>query len=767
MSHNAMSASIGVERRRQIVRRHPFAALVAIVGLALSAPASSLALPPGRHYEMVSPVFKGGFGAANIYAVSPYGESVAFYSAGVFNGDPSAGYRGEFPDYLARRVSSGWSTVPLSAPASLSYNMSEDFSPDLSLELSVGSPNAHEFEPRERLDTWLRATALPDTPESWQPTSIPTGILSVEGEIELEYRRSSADLCHAFLTARTGQQLYQLDRGCYGERPGIERVSLNNSGKLISGENCKVNIGDEYYMRAPTSYNAVSADGSQVFFTDCPVEPGGLGDLEAKHHQLFVRLGGKRTLEVSRPLEAGQFGGCVGETGGEPGEVPCKGATIRAAADFRGASEDGSKVYFTAPLEKGQAPLVSGDTDESTNLYMAQIGCVQSNPGCGASEREVTSLTEVSQDPNAGGVAEVQGVLRVAPDGQRVYFVASGDLLTAEQRQALEGEGRPSPQVGAANLYVYDSAAGVVSYVADLCTGTERSGMAEDFRCPSGESDERLWTNGAQTAGESQTGGSGGEFLVFSTYAQLTGEDTNAARDVYRFDALAGTLTRVSHGENGYEPNGSSGVLGSGIAQGHLSGEDFEQHQLGVRAVSEDGSRIVFTSSEPLSPADTNGLVNAYEWHGGAVSLVSTGSDFEGVSDVVISADGSSVAFVTVQGLVPQDTDGLGDVYVARLGEGFSPVPAERKPCEGDGCQGPLTNPAPLLVPGSVSQAPGENVPAPPANTKPKASAKPKCKRGQVRDRRRRCVKRKRKRKGRRARASRRSGNSSNMGGRL
>ena len=99
----------------------------------------------------------------------------------------------------------------------------------------------------------------------------------------------------------------------------------------------------------------------------------------------------------------------------------------------------------------------------------------------------------------------------------------------------------------------------------------------------------------------------------------------------------------------------------------------FEQYEMNNRAISEDGSRIVFTSAEPLSPDATNGSVNAYEWHagpggGGSVSLVSTGSDPQGVEDVVISPDGSSVFFITAQGLVPQDTDGAPDVYDARSG---------------------------------------------------------------------------------------------------
>ena len=257
----------------------------------------------------------------------------------------------------------------------------------------------------------------------------------------------------------------------------------------------------------------MSEDGSEVFFTDCPAS-------SEEHHQLYVRMGGARTVEVSRPLGVGMFGGCVGEGKGPVGEVPCEGASTRAAANFIGASRDGSRVYFTAPLEGGQPPLVPGDTDVSNNIYMAEIGCPQSSPGCAVSEREVTSLSEVSHDPNDAS-ASVQGFLRVAPGGRRVYFVASGDLLAPAQQLVLEEEGRPAPQIGAANLYVYDAETGSVSFIADLCTGVERSGTAEDARCPGGESDESLWQGGGEEGGESQTGGPGGEFLVFSTRGQL------------------------------------------------------------------------------------------------------------------------------------------------------------------------------------------------------------------------------------------------------
>jgi hypothetical protein len=108
------------------------------------------------------------------------------------------------------------------------------------------------------------------------------------------------------------------------------------------------------------------------------------------------------------------------------------------------------------------------------------------------------------------------------------------------------------------------------------------------------------------------------------------------------------------------------------------------------------------------------------------VSLISGGSALTNDFNPVITPSGRDVFFMTTQGLVPRDTENDLDVYDARIGGGFPPAPAERQECSGDACQGPLTNPVPLLVPGSVSQAPGGNFAAPALTTaKPKAK-KPK-----------------------------------------
>jgi hypothetical protein len=737
-------------------------ATLALLGLAsVLLPAGASALTnPERHYEMVSPIYKGGYGVTNTFepgidAVAADGESVAFFSPGVFAGAP-AGV--EAVDYLARRGASGWSTSPLMPPASLqSQPEASDVSPSLGTVLKLDFPGTSLENSLPYEQFLLHQTDQPDTPANWEPTGTIEPLINKP--LSVTITSASTDFCHVLLetdneyplvqeaVGASGTEihyLYQFNRGCSGEHDSLALVGLNNQNKLIDPA-CYSTLGGETYETTgvPNYFNAVAENGSEVFFTVCTKLVPGEVKGSAIPHQVFVRLDGAKTLEVSRPRE-------LCEKEGIANEVPCEGAAARPSAEFQGASSDGSKVYFTT-----SASLVPGDTDTSNNLYMASIGCPPGNPTCAASEREVTGMTQVSKDPTPGQAANVMGVTRIAPDGTRAYFVASGDLLTAAQTAALEDESRPAPHVGAANLYAYNSTTGGLSFIGDLCSAANRSGTVEDASCPSASgNDAGLWTN--QRA-EAQTAGLDGRFLVFATYAQLTASDSNEAADVYRYDAASGQLLRISGGENGFDATGNRTVLngegkaiGASIAEGHLGGPLRIQNEMNNRAISEDGSRIVFSSAAPLSPAATNGQLNAYEWHEGpgegSVSLISSGGSPDPVPQVIISPSGNDIFFTTTDDLVPGDTDGAYDIYDARLGAGFPTPPAEPQPCSGDACQGPLTNPAPLLVPGSVSQAPGENL-APPAAAPPAKPAAPKpvaktakCRKGHLR-RKGKCVK--------------------------
>jgi hypothetical protein len=564
---------------------------------------------------------------------------------------------------------------------------------------------------------FLHATESPDTSLEWSAAGPMLTLVDHSAPISLEYLGGSPDFCHLFLDegidisltsgptvlleqAENGAfQLYEVTRGCEGEPAALHLVAVNDSGKLIS-PSCRADLGLEHFRglhkEVRDSFNAVAADGEMAFFTTC------INNVESDH-QLFVRLAGSRTLEVSKPM---------GEKCGEY-EIPCAEAKERPSADFEGASEDGSKVFFTT-----SAQLTSEDSDEGNDLYMAEIGC-SVGENCGVTERRVTRLIQVSHDPN-GGEADVQGVLRIAPDGSRVYFVARGDLLSAGARSTLESKDRSVPGIGADNLYAYDISGGI-EFVASLCSGHNVSGQVEDRHCPSvnGQREPDMWelTNGNDLF--AQTAGADGRYLVFTSYGQLTIDDTDTAKDVYRFDAVTGLLKRVSIGENGYDENGNNDEFDATILPGVFGGTVLRQYEMEKRAISEDGSRIVFSTAEPLSPAAINHLTNVYEWHEnangeGEVSLLSDGSGPSAVEDAVIAPSGTDVFFVTSQGLVPQDVDGEPYVYDARFGGGFPSTPAAQEPCSGDACQGPLTIPAPLLVPSSISQVPGENL-APPA----------------------------------------------------
>jgi hypothetical protein len=672
----------------------------------------------GRVFELVSPVYKGGFGASHIEAVAGDGDSVAFYSPGVFAGAPTGLSQNiDSLDYLARRGVSGWSTVPIIPPAGVApYVLDRDISPNLEETLALGKPGPNfEAAEQEGIEEgfFLHATGMPDGVAGWELAGMMLKTVNEE-PFTLVYRGASPDFCHMFFKSPpptskknagvvveaadgTVGELYELGRGCDGEHVAVRIVVAKGSGTEEKPMNpaCEVDLGiEDYDFDALNSYNAIAADGDSVFTTTCVVDNAN----EPAKHQLFARLGTSKTVEVSKPLD---------DICGEE-ELPCKGASEHAGANFAGASEDGSRVFFTTT----QA-LVPEDKDAGNDLYMATLGCPVGE-ACPVANRRVMSLVQVSHDPN-GGEAGVQGVVRVAPDGARVYFVAAGDLLSGAEQSALEAAHRAVPRVGAENMYVYDVASGQMQFIGDLCSGYVLSGSVEDSRCPNQTGvDDTLWS----AASEAQTAGSEGQFLVFSSYAQLTSDDTDTARDVYRYDAASGVLERVSIGEDGYDADGNNNQFNASIAQGNRGGSVQLQYELNDRAISEDGSRIVFTTAEPLSPRATNHLTNAYEWHetpggGSSVTLLSGGSSSTPVEDVVISAEGNDVFFVTAQGLVAQDVDGAPDVYDARIGGGFPPVPAQRQPCSGDACQGPLTNPAPLLVPASVSQTPGENLPPP------------------------------------------------------
>lgn len=712
---------MGERKLMSILCRSHLAATVATVALSMLAGSASAALPEGRSFEQVSPEFKAGYPLAGAggaeFALS--GESAVFASIGAFS-NSGASYALNF--YGAKRTPDGWTTTGLypSPTNDQCWRAIEETPPDLSKFEYQVSPGASSVQCE-----FADADSLSVQQSDGSFTKASSELATENGsEIAIAVVGSSLDLSRFVVSYDEDHAAYHLVSPECGEAPVDERhesqelfelsgcelrlVGVDEQGKQIS-HYCSTELGGG----TGNAFEAVSEPSAgEVFFSVAidslePVSAKKCGSEGVEPIQLFARMNGRETLNISSPLP----GSCT--------EEPCEAAAtaLPTNATFQGASEDGSRVFFTTTQ-----PLVNEDKDTANDLYMATIGCADAvGEACGSAPREVVSLARVSRDPHAGEPADVEnGVTALSPDGSHVYFVARGDLLGVAEEKELESAGRPLPQAGAENLYAYDVANGRPAFIADLCSGPEVSGTVNDRGCPASlvggsnigdRNDSGLWTvdrvdHEAQTTAD-------GETLVFSTFAQLisTGpeRDADSARDVYIYDAGSGRLRRVSLGEDGASGNGN-GSFDASIRPTFFNGRLPEQYELDSRSVDAGGDTVVFSSAEKLSPRATNGRQNVYAWHQGSVGLISSGAATEDDEVVGITPNGGDLFFMTSADLLPSDTDGLRDMYDARIDGGFPEPPGATEPCQSEVCRGPLSTPSPLLVPGSVSQSAGGNV---------------------------------------------------------
>lgn len=168
-------------------------------------------------------------------------------------------------------------------------------------------------------------------------------------------------------------------------------------------------------------------------------------------------------------------------------------------------------------------------------------------------------------------------------------------------------------------------------------------------------------------------------YALFATSAQLAPGDTDHSQDVYRYDALNETVAQISIGSQG-----GNGPFDATI-ESFLIGGSFPIFATTTpyRAMSEDGGRIFFETSESLVPEDHNQVADVYEWASGSLGLVSSGAGTAESHYVISTPDGKTVLFETGSTLLPLDrNNGNLNLYVARIGGGF----AEPEPAGAAGC---------------------------------------------------------------------------------
>ena len=358
-------------------------------------------------------------------------------------------------EYLARRGTARWWTESVGLPAGfpvgeaclprqrrtlMSRRTSNRCSPGDSSAPTLLDPKKTKLTIRLRDFSFIGRTCLTRAKVGNSRVRSCTGRPQLG--IALTLTGASPDFCHTLFESTSpllagvegkGQEAYELDRGCDGGPGSLQLIGLNDESapKLINASCENAEVGAQEFAVSQNFYNTISADGSEVFFMDCLGPEPSTGGSNIPH-QLFLRLGETHSIEVSKPLA--ESDSCAELSA-------CEVDAARPVADLAGASQDGATVYFSTA-----DTLTPGDMDTSTNLFVARIGCPEGGSTCGVPARRVTSLVQVSHGPHAGDAAEVQGVVRVAPDGSRVYFVARGMLSETANAQGA------SPASGADNL---------------------------------------------------------------------------------------------------------------------------------------------------------------------------------------------------------------------------------------------------------------------------------------------------------------------------
>ncbi|HEY4829954.1 MAG TPA: hypothetical protein VIH85_24540 [Solirubrobacteraceae bacterium] len=469
---------------------------------------------------------------------------------------------------------------------------------------------------------------------------------------------ASDDLSHVAYSTQAGET-YEYVGGDDQRRA----VSVDNAGQQLVPQCASTGVG----TIQGSFYHAMSADGRVIFLT-----------CSSANSSVYARVGGTTTIDVS--------GSQCTRGPSDPGGACDAGAE----AIFQGANAGGTRAYFTTSQQ-----LVNGDSDDTNDLYECDIPA-----GTPAPVGAVNSCPDLREVSGAVAGAHVLGVTRISDDGSRAYFVATGILASNS------GANDASAVAGDDNLYVWSRDAahpdGETRFVAKL-------DPADSVNLWNHDRDGRL----AQATDD-------GRYLVFATYAKLIDQgsqaDTDTARDIYRYDAETGALMRLTtdaYGEGGNEP----GADATFIRVSHTP-EVFSVVSSPRGAMSDDGSSVVFTTTEALAPNDTNDTVDVYLWHNGRVSLISSGKPSEDVNfgsffsrdsvfgtnvtiQAVISPSGRDVYFTTTDPLVASDVDTTMDVYDARVDGGFdlSTLPA----CSGDACQSPPSAPPAAAMPGSTS----------------------------------------------------------------
>jgi hypothetical protein len=434
-------------------------------------------------------------------------------------------------------------------------------------------------------------------------TLVSTGPSGGNGAVSSQFRGASADGTRVFF--QTNEQLVAADtdtRMDIYERSGTT-TTLVSTGP--SGGNGAFTA----------SFAANSADGARVFFRTS--EKLVASDTDTTQ-DLYERAGGTTTL-----LSTGPSGG---------------NGVFQVI--FNAISADGSRVLFST----GES-LVGADADGGwTDVYQRAGG----------------TTTLISTGALGGNGPFDAMYAGKSDDATKVFFhtdesLEGSDIDTSQDVYLRAGGATTHLSIGPAggngnDDFDYDaffdgaSVDGTVAWLHtdEVLIGTDTDAANDVYQRVGGTLS--MVSGGSAEIGAFWVGASeDGARVFFDTQESLSGQDTDAATDIYERAGAATTLI-------------STGPAG-GNAPTFAAFQD----------ASPDGSRVIFHTADGLVAADTDGMQDVYERAGGTTTLVSQGPEssngafpatFKGASH-----DGTRVFFDTSEDLTGVATGIFPDIY--------------------------------------------------------------------------------------------------------
>lgn len=261
-------------------------------------------------------------------------------------------------------------------------------------------------------------------------------------------------------------------------------------------------------------------------------------------------------------------------------------------------------------------------------LVIAGLGMFASAAGANR-YTELVSTGPVPSDTNRAGA----GFGAATPDGSLVVLETAKPLVASDQDACTDPEFPDAPPFPCSDVYARNLRSRTTEIVS---TGPQDdSGPYAAFFEGASQNLDRV---------------------AFTTDAPLVNADTHEGRDIYVRDLTTGTTKLVSTGPD--EPGGAFSTF---------------------NGMSQDGSRIVFSTRAALVPEDTDAGRDVYvrDLNTDTTQLVSTGPLDQGsaypYADIPyagMSADGNRVFFATHEKFVSDDSDGEFDLYARDLGRG-------------------------------------------------------------------------------------------------